>query len=143
MTMNTKAFETLLDRLGTDFDTWPAEEAGQARTLLAQSEAARKSYAMLRQVESWIDASRPRIAPSAPQAVVRRALADIAVRDSTPTPLERFRQLLLAPLPRAAFAISLAALGFAVGIATGNPSAAKTFDTSGNMLTASVDDVLF
>ena len=141
--MNTKAFETLLDRLGTDFGTWPSEEAEQARMLLAESEEARKSYATLRRVEGWIDASRPRIAPSAPQAVVRRALADIALRDATPTMLERFRQLLFAPLPRAAFAISLAGIGFAVGIAIGNPTAGKTFDTGGSMMTASVDDVLF
>jgi hypothetical protein len=141
--MNTKAFETLLDRLGTDFGAWPTEEADQAAALLAESEEARKSYATLQRVERWIDASRPRIAASAPQAVIRRALADIALRDATPTVLERFRQLLLAPLPRAAFAISLAAIGFAVGIATGNPTTEKSFDTSGSMMTASVDDVLF
>lgn len=141
--MNNKAFETLLDRLGTDFSTWPSEEAEQTRALLAESDEARKSYDMLLQVEGWIEASRPQIAPSAPHAVVRRALADIALRDATPTMLDQFRRLLLAPLPRAAFAFSLAAIGFAVGIATGNPSEGKTFDTSGSMMTASVDDVLF
>jgi len=141
--MNNKAFETLLDRLGTDFGAWPSEEAEEARALLAESDEARKSYALLLQVEGWIDGSRPRIAPSSSQSVVRRALADIALRETTPTLLERFRGLLFAPLPRAAFAFSLAAIGFAVGIATGNPSAGKTFDTSGAMMTASVDDVLF
>jgi hypothetical protein len=141
--MNNKAFETLLDRLGTDFGTWPSEEAEQARALLAGSDEARKSYDMLLRVEGWIEASRPQVAPSASQMVVRRALADIALRDATPTILDRFRRLLLAPLPRAAFAFSLAAIGFAVGIATGNPSADKTIDTSGSMMTASADDVLF
>jgi hypothetical protein len=141
--MNTKAFETLLDRLGTDFDTWPSEEAELARTLLAESEEARNAYAALRRVESWIDASRPRIAPSAPQAVLRRALADIALREATPTLLERFRQLLFAPLPRAAFALTLAGLGFAVGIAVGSPSPQKTVDPGSNLITASVDDVVF
>ena len=141
--MNTKAFETLLDRLGTDFGTWPSEEAELARALLAESEDARNAYAALRQVESWIDASRPRIAPSAPLAVLRRALADIALRESTPTLLERFRQLLFAPLPRAAFALTLAGLGFAVGIAVGSPSTPKTVEPSGNLITASVDDVVF
>ena len=141
--MNTKAFETLLDRLGTDFGKWPSEEAEQARMLLAESDEARKSYDMLMRVEGWIDASRPRIAPSAPLTVVRRALADIALREATPTVLDRFRRLLFAPLPRAAFAISLAGIGFAVGVATGSPSAGKTFDTSGGMMTASADDVLF
>jgi hypothetical protein len=141
--MNTKAFETLLDRLGTDFGTWPSEEAELARMLLAESEEARNAYASLRRIESWIDASRPRIAPSAPQAVLRRALADIALREATPTLLERFRQLLFAPLPGAAFALSLAALGFAVGIAVGSPSAQKTVDPGSNLITASVDDVVF
>jgi hypothetical protein len=141
--MNNKAFETLLDRLGTNFGTWPSEEAEQARALLAGSDEARKSYDMLLRIEGWIDASKPQVAPSSPQAVVRRALADITLREATPTLLDRFRQLLFAPLPRAAFAFSLAAIGFAVGIATGNPSADKTFDTSGSMMTASVDDVLF
>src|ERR1700761_2881956 len=112
--MNTKAFETLLDRLGTDLGRWPSEEAELARTLLAESEEARNVYAALRRVESWIGASRPKIAPSSAQTVVRRALADIALREATPTLLERFRQLLFAPLPRAAFALSLAGLGFAV-----------------------------
>ena len=102
--MNNKAFETLLDRLGTDFRAWPSEEAEQARALLAASDEARKSYDMLLRVEGWIEASRPQVAPSSPQAVVRRALADIALRDATPTMLDRFRRLLLAPLqphPRA------------------------------------------
>src|ERR1700730_9831443 len=100
--MNNKAFETLLDRLGTDFGTWPSEEAEQARVLLAGSDEARRSYDMLLRVESWIDASRPQVAPSSSQAVVRRALADIAIREARPTLLDRFRQLLFAPLPRAA-----------------------------------------
>ena len=141
--MNNKAFETLLDRLGSDFGTWPSEEAEQARALLVESDEARKSYDMFLRVEGWIDASRPQVAPSSLQTVVRRALADIALREATPTMLDRFRRLLLAPLPRAAFAFSLASIGFAVGIATGNPNAGKTFDTSGSMMTASVDDVLF
>jgi hypothetical protein len=141
--MNTKAFETLLDRLGTDLGTWPSEEAELARTLLAESAEARNAYAALLQVEGWIGASRPQIAPSAAQAVLRRALADIALREATPTLLERFRQLLFAPLPRAAFALSLAGLGFAVGIAVGSPNTQKAVDPSGNLITASVDDVVF
>ena len=141
--MNNKAFESLLDRLGTDLGAWPSEEAEQAKTLLAASEEARASLAALLRVESWIDATRPRIDASALQAVMRRALADIAARDATPTLLERFRQLLLAPLPRAGLALTMAAIGFAVGIATGSPTAQKSADPSGNMITASIDDVVF
>jgi hypothetical protein len=141
--MNSKAFETLLNRLGTDFASWPAEEAREAADLLAESEVARATYDTLRRIEGWIDASRPRVAASASQSVIRRALADIALKEATPTMLERFRQLLFAPLPRAAFAISLAAIGFVVGIATGNPTADRSADTNGGMMTASADDVLF
>src|ERR1700761_4918015 len=140
--MNTKAFETLLDRLGTDFNAWPAEEADQARALLATPTEARDAYDMLVRIEGLIEASRPRVAPQSQQAVIRRALADIALREASPTLLDRFRALLLAPLPRAAFAFSLAGLGFAVGLATGSPSADKNADT-GSLITASTDDVVF
>ena len=141
--MNTKAFKTLLDRLGTDFAAWPAEEAEQARKLLVHSAEARQSYDLLLRVEGWIDASRPEFAAAATQTVIQRALAGIAAREASPSPLERFRRLLFAPLPRAALALSLAGIGFAVGIFVGNPNPGRTFDTSGSMMTASVDDVLF
>jgi len=141
--MNTKAFETLLDRLGTDFNLWPSEEAGQARALLATSAEARRAYDALLRIEGLIEASRPRIAPQAQQAVILRALADIALREASPTLLDRFRALLFAPLPRAAFALSLAGIGFAVGIATGSPTANRAADTGGSLITASADDVVF
>jgi len=142
MSMNTKAFEMLLDRLGTDFDAWPSDEAREAKALLATSGEARKAYDMLLRIEGLIGASRPRVAAGAEQAVIRRALADIALREASPTWLDRFRALIFAPVPRAAFAISLAALGFAVGIAIGNPLE-RSADTGGSMITASGDDVVF
>jgi hypothetical protein len=141
--MNTKAFETLLDRLGTDFNAWPSEEAGHARALLATSAEARATYDALVRIEELIEASRPRVAPHAQRAVILRALADIARREASPTLLDRFRALLFAPLPRAAFALSLAGIGFAVGIATGNPTADQAADTGGSLITASADDVVF
>lgn len=141
--MNSPAFETLLDRFGTDFALWPSEEAEEAKALLAGSEEARRSYDMLLRVERLINGSIPAVAAGSAQKVVRGALADIAAREATPSPLERFRALLFAPLPRAAFAVALAGIGFAVGIAVGNPNSGKTFDTSGSVLTASADDVLF
>ena len=100
-------------------------------------------YAALARIEGFIAASRPRVAPTAQQAVIRRALADIAMREASPTLLDRFRALLFAPLPRAAFAFSLAAIGFAVGIATGSPTTDGIADNSGNLITASADDVVF
>ena len=60
-----------------------------------------------------------------------------------PTLLEQFRALLIAPLPRAAFALSLAGIGFALGIAIGNPTTDRAADTSGSLITASADDVVF
>jgi hypothetical protein len=140
--MNSKAFEMLLDRLGTDFQAWPSDEAREAKALLATSDEARKAYDMLRRVEGMIGASRPRIAAGAEQMVIRRALAEIALREASPTLLDRFRALVFAPVPRAAFAISLAALGFAVGIVVGNPTS-RGVDTGGSMITASGDDVVF
>ncbi len=141
--MNAKAFETLLDRLGTDFNTWPSEEALLAKALLVTSAEARQAYDTLVRIEGLIGASRPHVAPVASQAVIRRALADIALREASPTLLDRFRVLLFAPLPRAAFALSLAGIGFAVGIATGNPAADRAVDAGGSMITASADDVVF
>jgi hypothetical protein len=141
--MNTTAFEMLLDRLGTDFAVWPFEEAEQARAILADSEEARRSYDALRRIESLLEGSRPLVGAASVQKAIRGALFDIATREETPSLLERFRALLFAPLPRAAFAITMAASGFAVGIAVGNPNAGKIFDISGNLMTASADDVLF
>jgi hypothetical protein len=141
--MNSDAFEMLLDRLGTDFAAWPSEEAREAKALLVASAEARKAYDTLLRIEGLIGASRPRIAPGTEQLVLQRALADIALREASPTLLDRFRALIFAPLPRAAFAISLAALGFAVGVAVGNPLTDRSADTGGSMITASGDDVVF
>jgi hypothetical protein len=141
--MNSKAFEMLLDRLGTDFDVWPSDEAREAKALLATSDEARGVYNALRRIEEMIGASRPLVAPGAEQMVIRRALADIALREASPTLLDRFRTLIFAPVPRAAFALSLAALGFAVGILVNNPLTDRTADTGSGMITASGDDVVF
>ena len=141
--MNSKAFEMLLDRLGTDFDAWPSDEAHEAKALLATSDEARQAYDTLLRIEGMIGASRPYVAPGAEQIVIRRALADIALREASPTLLDRFRALIFAPVPRAAFAISLAALGFAVGILVNNPLTDRTADTGSGMITASGDDVVF
>ena len=141
--MNNEAFESLLDRLGTDFDAWPSDEAREAKALLATSDKARKAYDMLVRIEGLIDASRPRVAAGAEQMVIRRALADIALREASPTLLDRFRALIFAPVPRAAFAISFAAIGFAVGVLVSNPLTDKAADTGGSIIAASGDDVVF
>lgn len=141
--MNNTAFEMLLDRFGTDFARWPSEESEQARALLTGSDEARRTYDMLLRVEKLIDRGNPHVSATSVRRVVRGALADIVAREAAPSLLERFRALLFAPLPRAAFAIALAGIGFALGISIGNPNSGKIFDTSGSVLTASADDVLF
>src|ERR1700760_2201593 len=95
--MNSKAFEMLLDRLGADFDAWPSDEAREAKALLATSAEARQAYDMLLRIEGLLEASRPRVPAGAEQVVIRRALANIALREASPTLLDRFRALLFAP----------------------------------------------
>lgn len=143
-TMDAGAFEILLDRLGTDFAAWPADKAEQARKLLIRSEEARRAHTALSRVEAMIASTRPLVTDAQAKRVVNRALAAIVRREAAPTLMERFRLLLAAPLPRAAFAMSLTALGFAVGIAVGYPNAEHPFDREGSaFVTTSADDVLF
>lgn len=142
--MDAKTFEILLDRLGTDFAAWPADKAEQARKLLIRSDEARRSHATLRRVEAMIASTRPLVTSLQTQRIVNRALAEITRREAAPSLMERFRLLLAAPLPRAAFAMSLTAIGFAVGIAVGYPNAEHPFDSDGSaFITTSADDVLF
>jgi hypothetical protein len=142
--MDAKTFDVTLNRLGTNFNHWPLADAEQAKTLLVKSAQARQSYDMLLRIEAMIDNSRPRFAPAQAQRVVHRALAEITRRDAMPSLLERFRVLLTAPVPRAAFAMSLTGIGFAIGIAVGNPTAEHPFDGNGSAFThMSADDVLF
>jgi hypothetical protein len=142
--MDAKTFEVMLDRLGTDFSRWPVDDAEEAKKLLVRSDEARRSYDLLQRIEGLIDGSRPHFAPTQAQRVIQRALTEITRREETPSLLERFRLLLAAPLPRAAFAMSLTAIGFAIGIAVGNPTTERAFDASGSgLLVMSADDVLF
>ena len=142
--MDAKTFEIMLDRSGTDFDRWPAYQADQARKLLVHSDEARRSYDAMLSIEALINGSRPIVASANAQRLVNRALVEITRREATPSLLERFRFLLAAPMPRAAFAMSLTAIGFVVGIAVGSPTTERTFDTQGSsLLVTSADDVLF
>ncbi len=142
--MLTKDFETLLDRWGTDLAAWPEAEADAGRLLLVWSKDARAAYDALLQVETYIAASRPAVTAAQASRVVRRAMAEIERREAHPPLLERFRRLLLAPLPRAAMAMSLTALGFAIGLAVTGPATGARFDVSGSpLMPTSADDVLF
>jgi hypothetical protein len=142
--MDAKTFEVMLDRLGADFGRWPAEDAQAAKKLLVHSKEAKRAYDGLLHLESLIAESRPRFAAWQGQRVAERALAEISRRDASPSLIERFRLMLAAPLPRAAFAMSLTAIGFAIGIAVGAPATERAFETrNSGVLVSSADDVLF
>lgn len=141
--MQYKDFEALLDRWGADFANWPAAEAETARHLLVWSREAQAAHAALKYVEQGLAATRPAIDAAQAERVVRRAIAAVERREANPSLLERFRRMLLAPLPRAAMAMSLTAIGFAIGLAATGPTAAARFDTSAPLMATSADDVLF
>jgi len=142
--MDAKTFEVMLDRFGTDFKSWPATHADQAKKLLVRSSDARRSYDMLIRIEALIGGSRPIVASANAHRVINRALVEITRRDAMPSLLERFRLLLAAPVPRTAFAMSLTGIGFVIGIAVGNPTTERAFDMQGSsLMVTSADDVLF
>jgi len=143
--MNTEAFDTLLNRLGTDLSVWPQGAAEEAKKLLLRSQSARGSYDALRGLETMIEASRPAVLPAQMRRVVQGALAEIARREANPTLLERFLRLLLAPTARAALAVGVTVAGFGLGMALRNPTPAAPAYANGGvlMMTASADDVLF
>jgi len=141
--MHTTEFETLLDRWGADFATWPTAEAEAARHLLVWSHEAQAAYEALKGVELGLSVTRPAIADAQAERVVRRALSAIEQREANPSLLERFRRMLLAPLPRAAMAMSLTGIGFAIGLALTSPTTVR-FDTGASpLMPTSADDVLF
>jgi hypothetical protein len=142
--MRNEDFEMLLDRWGADFANWPAAQAEAARHLLVWSREAQRAHATLKRVEQGLAATRPTIDAAQVERVMRRAMAAVERREANPSLLERFRRMLLAPLPRAALAMSLTAIGFAIGLAATGPTAAARFDTSAApLMPTSADDVLF
>jgi hypothetical protein len=142
--MDANIFEIMLDRFGTDFERWPAHQADQAKKLLIHSDEARRSYDGMLRVEALIDDSRPIVNSATAQRLVSRTLAEITRRAAAPSLLERFRLLLAAPVPRAAFAMSLTGIGFVIGISVGNPTTERAFDVPGSsLIVTSADDVLF
>jgi hypothetical protein len=141
--MKITKFDRMLDRYGADFDAWPRQDASHARRLIETSAPARRSYAALRLLESQLRETRPEIDRARAERVVSRALAGIVQIDSRPAMLDRIWALLAAPLPRAAFALSLTAVGFSIGLAVGSPRADASGDTpAASLITASAADVL-
>ncbi len=142
--MDMKNFELLLDRWGGDLSVWPAAQAEQVRILLSQSAEARRAYETLVRLESAIGESRPEITAAQVSRLISKSLSEIARREANPSIVERLRLLLAAPMPRAAFAMTLTAIGFAIGIAVGSPGAGQAADsTSLPLIMASADDAPF
>jgi len=142
--MNIENFEALLDRLGSDLSAWPVAKAEQASRLLSQSGQARQAHETLLRLESAIAISRPKISAAQASRVLSRSLLAIAEREATPSLIERLYILLAAPVPRAAFAMTLTAIGFGIGMAVGSPDSRGVADTSSvPLVMASADDVPF
>jgi len=143
--MKEKDFEAALDRYGADLDSWPAEKARRARLLISASDEARRSHQTMIRLESLLGATRPTIAPARVRHAVSRAMSEIAAREEAhPSFLERIRGWLAAPLPRVAFATSLTAIGFGIGLLVGGPALGDRPEPAGILLmTASADDVLY
>ena len=140
--MKMKEFESLLDRHGAKLERWPAEAAGAARGLLAQSAEARRSHAAFLSVESWLDATRPTFDSACVNRVVTHALREI--RKAPPRSFLAwlgFQQFV--PMPRVAFAVALTAVGFAIGFLLGSPQIGQSAGLRGLPVIASAGDVLF
>jgi hypothetical protein len=102
------------------------------------------SDALGRRIEAGIRMSRPTVGPDQARAVVSRAVIEVAHREMQPTFARSLRVALIDPWTRAAFAVSLTAIGFAVGTAIGAPDLARTRDLNdGPLITATADDASF
>jgi hypothetical protein len=140
--MTIKNFENLLDRFGSDLDSWPANESGGARELISSSLQARIAYNRLVKLEAGIRATRPVIEASRAEGVVRRALLEIAAREAQPPLLDRLWLAITAPVPRVAFAVTLAIAGFGIGmLVSGSYNTRATADIP--VMMASAEDALY
>ena len=128
--MNLTRFRYLLDVQGSDIARWPLPEQGAARKLLAEDREAQAAQAQAQRIDALIMAAERRAAASQVEAAVGRASAALLAR---PLPQQQRRgffargwwpaellDLDFAPAwPRIAALASVAALGFALGLALG------------------------
>ncbi len=142
--MKTKTFDKMLDRYGGNLADWPACEATRARKLMAISTAARRSFAAAQLLETHIRDSRAVVDPMQAARVAARALSAVAAHEASPRRIDRLRAALAAPLPRAAFAVSLTAIGFSIGLAVGAPMTGSAGEASAStLMMASAADGLY
>lgn len=142
--MDLDRFRRTLDRFGSAFSAWPLADARAARRLMSLSARARGTHALARRIEAGIGFSRPAVRRNQARAVVARAVVEIARREMRPSAGRALRIALMDPWTRTAFVLSLTAIGFAIGMATGSPDLTRARDSNdGPFVTAIPDDVSF
>ena len=125
--MNLTRFQHLLDVHGSDIARWPRPVQGAARKLLAQDRAAQAAQAQAQRIDALIAAAERKPVAAQVEAAVGRATAALLARPLPPQQRRGFfalgwpAELLdldFAPAwPRIAALASVAALGFALGLA--------------------------
>jgi hypothetical protein len=137
--MNQQQFEALLDRLGSDLDTWPEADARAARALLASSADAVAALTVASAVARHLEGQRQHRAPRG--LATRIAVAATAPRERVRPPLERLlEQLLNPPWRPALLALLPLALGFVIGLQQADPADQTLPD---ELLTLAFDDGLY
>jgi hypothetical protein len=146
--MKLSRFRDLLDAHGSDIARWPRPVQGAARKLLAQDGEAQAAQAQAQRIDALIAAAERKPAAAQVEAAVGRVTAALLAR---PLPPQRRRgffawwgwpaellDLDFAPAwPRIAALASVAALGFALGLA--ELGAAGDFDSGGTVAMASAE----
>ncbi|MEQ8486638.1 MAG: hypothetical protein RIB46_19925 [Pseudomonadales bacterium] len=137
--MNQQQFEALLDRLGSDLNTWPEADARAARDLLASSADAAAALAAASAVARHLEGRRQH---RAPHGLAARIVAAAATpRGRLGSPLERLlEQLLNPPWRPALLALLPLALGFVIGLQQADPADQTLPD---ELLTLAFDDGLY
>ena len=126
-TFDQHAFETLLDRHGSEAADWPAESRAQALELLESSTDARQLHAEARLLDETLDELLP--VANLPLGLGTRIVANAPHRDP-------WLQWLAVRLWRPA---ALACLPLAVGFAVGNTFADDAADLEDQVLVAFAD----
>ena len=143
--MDMKRFEKMLAVSGTDLGAWPEGAARDARLLMARSGEARQLHQAMQFVDQALAETRYKVEPQDVTRVISGALA--AIRELPPpmSLMDHLRSIFAVPLPRLAFGVTAAAMGFVIGIvigAPGNTQAAQQ-ETGVPIITASANDALF
>lgn len=136
--MDQDGFRSGLDRFGPSFSRWPLDRARRALTLLGRSNDARRALIAARRAEHAIRGSRPVVSGAIAQRIVSAALTEIGRLERRPMPR---RSTGGAVWMQAGLVLSLAAVGFLVGLIIGAPQVSATRDAmDGMIIVAGADD---